>query len=1033
MAGRHVALGDGDEARQARLGGQEVVAVAIEAALADQKADRQQLPGGIEEKAELHGVEESARLLRQRAEAPFQPACRRRRACQRVDQRRRPVGPRPGRRRRAAQGLHRRLAAIGDLGERRQRLEQLRQALGGRCFVEPRPGQQVRDIALVIEHARLRGQRPDQDEAGARVAALLAQRLRHVGDRVGVRRQDGEVLGQLARARRADAHGGAEGVERRIERLASDRLRAAIVGHVAQRLLGQGQGVVDAAEPVGAEHRRRDDLATGAAERDQVPGEVAAIHRRHILRLEGPQIAGVVPIVEVPVEALEPGHRRERGLQAVDEAARPDPAEVAGGGDRQQIEADVGRRGAVRDDRTRVFLEVVGRQHVIVCRDEGLEKAPRAAGDEAQGLRVRGGKGRDRDRRRPARPLRRRRRQHPQQQHRRRDQPGALANAPDKQRGDHRQRDAADHAPVKSRDVERQAELGLRGGEPLQQPAPADEEAIERAHDRIGHQPGLVGEHGHREGALRQRQHEVGAQGEDVAALRDPLPPRQDAAEGRQQRGQGQQQHHRRRPQRGGGRRQHPAGYDGEKGGRSHGGAAQVVEHLPAAEQRHRSGRRDSAAPKAREDPRQQLPVAARPAVLARRGDVVASRELLDDLDVGDQTGAREGALEQVVTEQAAVRHAPGQRRLEDVDVVDAFAGEGPLTEQILVDVGDRRRVGIHAAGTGEGALEPGALAADRQGRRDARLQHAVALDDAAAGRRQPRRVQRVRHLADQAPGGASWQARVGVERDDVADVGGRDTVGAAGGEKSRVGGAAQQPVEFVQLAALALPADPLSFPGGPDAAAVEEQEARAAGSGAVAAVQVGDARRRHGEQLVVVRPALRNRVHPIREEGEMELVVRIRQVVHFQALNLLLDGGACRQQHRHGHQRPEPRRHAVAQLHAGQLHRADAPRDMPVDQRQRRLRGRQRPQQRQGAEHPSADPALRRRPQRQGQQHQGHAADRCDIAEQAGGAVGAGEPLAYRDAVADRALEAPALPADQRGARIDGVPIIGKRRRRLV
>ena len=36
------------------------------------------------------------------------------------------------------------------------------------------------------------------------------------------------------------------------------------------------------------------------------------------------------------------------------------------------------------------------------------------------------------------------------------------------------------------------------------------------------------------------------------------------------------------------------------------------------------------------ENPGKQVPIAARPPMLARRGDVVARGELLDDLDVGD-------------------------------------------------------------------------------------------------------------------------------------------------------------------------------------------------------------------------------------------------------------------------------------------------------------------------------------------------------------------------------------------------------------
>ena len=54
------------------------------------------------------------------------------------------------------------------------------------------------------------------------------------------------------------------------------------------------------------------------------------------------------------------------------------------------------------------------------------------------------------------------------------------------------------------------------------------------------------------------------------------------------------------------------------------------------------------------EHPRQQLPVAARPAVLAQRVDVVAGGKVFDDLDIGGQAGAREDPFEQIVAEQAS-------------------------------------------------------------------------------------------------------------------------------------------------------------------------------------------------------------------------------------------------------------------------------------------------------------------------------------------------------------------------------------------
>src|SRR2546430_16649059 len=61
MGGRDVALGDRDEAGQSRLGGEEVVAVRVRIALEYTIADREEVARGIEEKAELHGLEVLAR------------------------------------------------------------------------------------------------------------------------------------------------------------------------------------------------------------------------------------------------------------------------------------------------------------------------------------------------------------------------------------------------------------------------------------------------------------------------------------------------------------------------------------------------------------------------------------------------------------------------------------------------------------------------------------------------------------------------------------------------------------------------------------------------------------------------------------------------------------------------------------------------------------------------------------------------------------------------------------------------------------
>ena len=168
---------------------------------------------------------------------------------------------------------------------------------------------------------------------------------------------------------------------------------------------------------------------------------------------------------------------------------------------------------------------------------------------------------------------------------------------------------------------------------------------------------------------------------------------------------------------------------------RRHQAAPQIVEDLPARDERQaialqaRTGRHE------RKEPPQDLPVAAHPAVLASRVREDARRIVVDDLDVGDEGRPRIEALEEVVRQQRVLRHAPFERRHERIDVVEALAGEDAFVEEILVDVGDRGRVRVDAgmAGVGPGEQRPRRA---RHRDADSRLQNPVALGDAADARR---------------------------------------------------------------------------------------------------------------------------------------------------------------------------------------------------------------------------------------------------------------------------------------------------------
>ncbi len=74
MPRRHVALGDRHEARQARLGGQQVITARVQSALGSAVANRQKPPLAIEQEAELHRVGHRARRQLDACQAPLQAA-----------------------------------------------------------------------------------------------------------------------------------------------------------------------------------------------------------------------------------------------------------------------------------------------------------------------------------------------------------------------------------------------------------------------------------------------------------------------------------------------------------------------------------------------------------------------------------------------------------------------------------------------------------------------------------------------------------------------------------------------------------------------------------------------------------------------------------------------------------------------------------------------------------------------------------------------------------------------------------------------
>jgi hypothetical protein len=229
----------------------------------------------------------------------------------------------------------------------------------------------------------------------------------------------------------------------------------------------------------------------------------------------------------------------------------------------------------------------------------------------------------------------------------------------------------------------------------------------------------------------------------------------------------------------------------------------------------------------------------------------------------------------------------------------------------------------------------------------------------------------------------------------------------------------AQQPVQLVELAALALPSDPAPLPFVPHAAAVEQEEALAAGGRPVAPVQLGDAFGRRLDERFIALDALLVGVGPVREQGEMQLVFRAREMVDLQALDLLFERLARRQQDRHGDQRAQLRRHAFAQREARQDRRAYASRDGAVHERHGGIDRRDHAEGHEHGQPGGVDLHLVQNEERQGENGRCDRGDRADIAAEADRGVEPARPAPHGGLESDFFLESATPCRDQVIARI--------------
>ena len=661
------------------------------------------------------------------------------------------------------------------------------------------------------------------------------------------------------------------------------------------------------------------------------------------------------------LEALEALDAAQHHVEPFQQPVGAQVAEVVGGHRREQAHPDVGRRRAARQAPglgALALLEIVGRQPAVGLGDEGLEVAPRRAGGAAEPRPLVRAERADARARRDAQPVGQRRSGDPQQQerrrHRKRVAPPEHHREPHRDRDDrtphHLDREASEAAAAHEA---RGARRGARRRLPLQQPALRHHEAHQRQRDRVHGVVGVEREQRQAEEHLRHRRRGVVAQvGEEhrngLRAARADQQPRQ-----HRQQLRGGHDHHDGRPDAGAPRQRQPPRHQQRQQRRRHEAAAQVVENLPAPDRRQRVAL--EAAPRRHEgeQPEQDLPVAAHPPVLPPCVRQHARRVVVHELDVRHQRDACVQPFEQIVGEQRVLRHRVFERRDEGVDVVEPLAGEDPLGEEILIGVGHRGRVRVHA---GVPRIEPGKERTGRAHERDAdaRLQDPVALGDAAGCRIERGPAERVDDDADQLAGDAARQPGVAVERDAVLDVR-QDRQVADRYREARVGGAAQEPVELLDLAALALPPHPQPFAGVPLPQSMKQEETVGA-IGGVPGVERGDAGASRLEDLGVLRLRLGGGVGKVAEEREVDPRIEVAERLHFEVRDELLDPGDAVEQRRHDHHRPRRRRHVV-ELDARQPSRWNQHADKALEQVDHQLAGRHHGQQRHHAQRRAAPP----------------------------------------------------------------------------
>ena len=323
--------------------------------------------------------------------------------------------------------------------------------------------------------------------------------------------------------------------------------------------------------------------------------------------------------------------------------------------------------------------------------------------------------------------------------------------------------------------------------------------------------------------------------------------------------------------------------------------AAQVVAHLPQAQ------RVDTVTPGVQHQG-QQLPVAASPAVVARSRHPRVMRVLLDQRHIADKAAARNIAFQQIVAQHRFRGQAPVKHGMHRINMQQTLAAEAAGAKQVLVYIRHAAAIGVNAALAGKQSVIGRVLGRVGKGRHHPWLQNAVAADHAAQRRIHARRIERMGCHSDQFAQRARRQAGIAVKGDDITDAFGKLQPGGQGGETLHAA-SDEQSQQLLQLAALALPAEPAPLGFAPAARAMYQEESRARiWRGCITCIQCRQPGQRVLEHGRIAGQAGAGRVNPVCQQGKLRLFFPVGKPVPFQPLYQFLVGSRGRQQGRDDH-----------------------------------------------------------------------------------------------------------------------------------